>query len=203
MRVGDDKCRARIGLGLAQGGHSLSILSAERHPRHVDVAILHRHEREVLLGHALAAGGEFRDRTERGGLGGLPASIGIDLRIKHQDLDVGPGGQHVVEAAVADIISPAVSAHNPDGFFHQIISQRQQSRGVSTTAATEGLAQCHHPGALGRDAGLRGLIRGEQFLHQLVADARGEPRDHFTGGAVALLNRQMDAKPELGVVLEQ
>jgi hypothetical protein len=48
------------------------------------------------------------------GLGGLAAGVGIHLGIEHQDVDVVGQGQDVVEAAVADVVGPAVAADDPD-----------------------------------------------------------------------------------------
>ena len=41
-------------------------------------------------------------------------TLNLPPDIEHQDIDIAPGGEHVVEAAVADIISPAVAAYHPN-----------------------------------------------------------------------------------------
>ena len=51
----------------------------------------------------------------RGGVGVLAAGVGVDLRIEHQRLDVGPVLQdHLGHVLVADVAHAAVAADHPD-----------------------------------------------------------------------------------------
>ena len=88
-----------------------------RHAGHIDIAVGHRDEAQVLFAAGLAAGGEFRHRAARGGLGHLPAGVGIDFRVKHQHVDIASAGQHMIQSAVADVIGPAVAADDPDALL--------------------------------------------------------------------------------------
>ena len=94
--------------------------------RHVDVAVAHGHHAQVLLGRRFAAGGELGDGAARSGFGHLPAGVGVDLGIEHQDVDVAAAGQHVIQAAVPDVVSPAVAADDPDALFDQRIGNAEQ-----------------------------------------------------------------------------
>ena len=66
-------------------------------------------------------GGEFSNSRGRGGLRGLTAGIGINFGIENKNVHVFAGGQHMVQAAVTDIIGPTVAAEGPNGFFHQVV----------------------------------------------------------------------------------
>ena len=127
--VGDDQRRARIGLGLAQRLHRLVDLGAEGHLGDVDVAVAHRLEAEVLLGDLLAGDGELGGGAQRRRLGLLAAGVRVDLGVEHQDVDVAAQRQHVVEAAVADVVGPAVAADQPDALGDQVVGHQRQPGG--------------------------------------------------------------------------
>ena len=110
-----------IGLGFGERLDALVHVGAHGHRGDVDVAVAHGHLAEVLLGRLLAGGGELGHRAGRGGLGGLAAGVGIDLGVEDEDVDVPVHGQDVVEAAVADVVGPAVAADAPDALFDQEI----------------------------------------------------------------------------------
>ena len=119
VAVGDDEGWAIIGFGLEEGLQGLLVVVAHGHARHIDIAVGHGDQAQVLLGQALALGGESGHRAARGGLGSLAAGVGIDLGVQHQHVDIAPGGQHMVQAAVADVVRPAIAADDPDGFLDQ------------------------------------------------------------------------------------
>ncbi len=98
-------------------------LAPMAHGGDIDVPVAHAHEAEVLLGVALAAAGELGHRPDRGGLGGLAARVGVELGVEDQDVDVAAGGHHVVEAAEADVVGPAVAADDPDALVDEIVLQ--------------------------------------------------------------------------------
>ena len=78
---------------------------------------------EVLLGQPLAAVGEEGDRADRGGLGSLPAGVGVHFGVKHENVDVAVLRHDVVEAAEADVIGPAVTAEDPDRLVDEVVLQ--------------------------------------------------------------------------------
>ncbi len=55
----------------------------------------------------------------------LAAGVRIDLGVEHQDVDVAAGGQHVVQAAEADVVGPAVAADDPDAPADQGVGHRR------------------------------------------------------------------------------
>ena len=117
--VADDQRGAGIGLRLPDGPEGLSRVRAHGHLSDVHVAVAHGHQAQVLFLGLLAARRELGDGRRGRGLGGLPAGVGVDLGVQHQDVDVLAGGENVVQPAVADVVGPAVAAEGPDGFLGQ------------------------------------------------------------------------------------
>ena len=109
-----------IGLSLTQSLQSLGLVSAHGHLGDVHIAVLHQHGTQILLGYPLAAGGKLGGSGGGGGLGGLTAGVGIHLGIQHHQVHVTVLGHHMIDAAVADIVGPAVTAHSPHGLLSQI-----------------------------------------------------------------------------------
>ena len=64
----------------------------------------------------------------RGGVGVLSAGVGVDLRVEHQRLDVGPVLQdHLGHVLVADVAHAAVAADYPDlGQFDDFLIGHQR-----------------------------------------------------------------------------
>ena len=119
-----------VGLGFEERLQRVLVFRAHGHAGHVDVAVAHGDEAEILLGTGLAAGGKFRYRAARRGFGRLAAGVGIDLGIEHQHVHVAAAGQHVIEAAVADVVGPAVAADDPNALLDQQIGDGEQLLGV-------------------------------------------------------------------------
>jgi hypothetical protein len=90
------------------------------------MAVGHRHETEIFLRAALAGDRELRRGRHRRRLRLLAAGVRVDLGVEHEHVDVGAAGQHVVEAAVADVVGPAVTADDPHGFLDEIVGERAQ-----------------------------------------------------------------------------
>ena len=136
------------------------------------------------------------------------------------------GGQHVVHAAVADVVGPAVAAEDPDGLLGQQISIRDDGIGQLAGVAIAGLArgepllligsagQVHAVLAGGQQllAGLLGALGvvhlleplGAGFLDGGLAPLDVDQRADVVGElGAALVDGQVHAEAELGVVLEQ
>ena len=91
----------------------------------------------MRLGPLLAAGGKFRHRGARSGFGRLTPGVGIDLGIEDEHIHVAAAGQYVIEAAVADVIGPTVSADDPNAFLHQEVGDGEQLLGIQGIQAVE------------------------------------------------------------------
>mgnify|MGYP007012692717 CR=1 FL=1 len=115
--VADDDGRTIIGFSFADGFEGLVRVGAHGHLGNINVAIAHGHHAQVLLRCRFTTGREFSDRTGTGCLGGLTARVGVDFRIKDKNVDVFAGSKDVVQAAVTDIVGPAVTAKGPDALL--------------------------------------------------------------------------------------
>ena len=135
VTVGDDQRWTIIGFGFEEGLEGLLVVEAHGDACHVDVAISHGDQAKVLLGQAFAAHGKFGNCRARRGLAGLSAGVGIDFGVEHQHVDVAAGSQHVIETAVADIVGPAVAAHDPHGFLDQAVGHADQVLGARILGA--------------------------------------------------------------------
>ncbi len=158
VAVGNDQRRAIVGVCLEEGLEGLGIVGAHGNLGNIDVAIGHGNQAEVFLGQALAVGGEFGNSRTRGRLGSLTARVGVNFGIEDQDIDIASGGHDVIEAAVTNVIRPAVAADDPNALTDQGIGQFRQEAGTGVLAARQLAAQGFHAGALGTDAGIGGLI---------------------------------------------
>ena len=152
----------------------------------------------------LPAGRKLSHLSDVGGLGGLAAGVGVDLGVKDEDVHVVAGGKHVVEAAEADVIRPAVAAEDPEGLLGEVgLVGENRLGGVAV-----GLLELGDVGGSGGLAGLgvrAGLEPGGRSLLQGVGRAVG--LEELLGLGDDLLLDGVIAKGEtqavLGVVLEE
>ena len=121
VTVSDDQGRTVVGFGFQKGAQRLSVLGAEGDGGDVDVAVGHGNDTEVLFCRRPAGDRELRRRAQRRRFGLLSAGIGIDLGVQDQDVDVAVRRQDVIQAAVADVVSPAIAADDPHALWEQVI----------------------------------------------------------------------------------
>ncbi len=124
--VGDDQRRAVETFCLLQRFGGLVTVGLHGDLGDVDVAVAHSQQPQILLPGFLAGGRELGHRAHGRGLGLLAAGVGVDLGIHDQDVDVLAGGQDMVEAAVADVIGPAIAPDDPYTLGTQLIGQACQ-----------------------------------------------------------------------------
>ena len=203
VAVADQKGRPIVGLGFEEGLDGLHIVGAEGDAGHVDAAVAHGHQGQVLLGTGLAAEGELGDRAERSGLGHLAAGVGVNLGVEHQDVDVLTGSEHVIEAAVADIVGPTIAADGPDALLDEHVGHGQQVAGFGVRDALQLGLEGRHAGALLFDALLAGLIGVKEGGGEIVADGGSQALSQFLSEGVLVVDGQAHAESELGVILEQ
>src|ERR1019366_3197417 len=126
VAVGDDERGPIVGLGLHDGFDGMHIAGAHGDLGDIDAAVAHGHEGEILLAHRFAAGGKLGDGAARGSLGGLASGVGVDLGIEDEDVDVAAAGEDVIEAAIADVIGPAIAADDPAALLDQRIGHADE-----------------------------------------------------------------------------
>src|SRR5262249_55489538 len=136
------------------------VARAHRHAGDVNIAVSHGDQSQVFFPGAFAADGELGPRRARRGLRHLAASIGIDFGIEHEDVDVAPARQDVVEAAEAYVIRPAVAADDPDALLDQYVGERQELSGLVRINRAQFFFERRHALALDVDVSLLFLFGG-------------------------------------------
>ena len=119
--IANDQRRAVVSFGFLDGLQGLGLVGAHGDLCHIDIAVAHGDLRKALLLDFLAGYGKLCNLADVGSLGSLAAGVGIHFGIEHEDVDVLVGRQHVVHAAEADIIGPAVASEDPHGLLVQVI----------------------------------------------------------------------------------
>jgi hypothetical protein len=134
----------------------------------------------------------------------LAAGVGVNLGIEHEDVDVASAGEHVIEAAVADVISPAVAADDPDTLFHQHVGDGQQLLGLRTSSdfGSAFLSASRRAGAA-RKCRPRLFALVSKGGDELIADRASESLQQFAGEFGLLVDGDADAQAEFGIVFEQ
>ena len=92
-------------------------MGAESDLGDVDMAVRHEQASQILLVELAARRGELRHCADRRSLGRLAARIGIYFRVDKHDVQVGVHSHDVIQAAVADVVGPAVAAVHPNRLF--------------------------------------------------------------------------------------
>ena len=97
------------------------------------MTVHHHADAKILTCFTLAMFAKLGDCTKRRGFRCLTTGVGITLGIQHKDVDVLGQAQHMIEAAKAYVIGPAVTANQPDRFLDQRIGIGQQRFGFLDT----------------------------------------------------------------------
>ena len=134
----------------------------------------------------------------------LPAGVGVDLRVQHQHVDVGPGGQHVVEPAVADVVGPAVAADDPDAALAP--GRRPGRAGAGRPACPAAPRASFSAATRSRWAAIPASVRwsaSSSAADEGRVEGARQAGQQLAGVLGLLVQREADAQPELGVVLEE
>ena len=152
----------------------------------------------------LAAGGELGHRAARRRLRGLAAGVRVDLGVEHEDVDVAAGGEHVVEAAEADVVGPAVAADDPDALADEGVGERRAGRCAVGRVDRRRAASSARPRARAgrRSRPRRPASASSRAARQVVAEL-GRRGVAAACGVDLLVDGEPHAEAELGVVLEQ
>ena len=203
--VGNHKRRSGISLGLFQHVEQLLLRSADRNLRHIDITVGHGHRAEVFLADALAARCELGDGAHGSRFRRLTAGVRVDLGVHNEDVHILTRGQHVVHAAVTDVVTPAVAADDPLRLLHEPVLVLENLLAVVAAAGLQQRDQARRNlGRFGRRAAVFDplLHHGFQLLGAL--GAVGDGLLHRLLDAVAeFLHADVHTQTELGVVLEE
>ena len=130
-----------------------------------------------FLAFVLAAGGKLGDRAARRGLRHLPAGVGVHLGVEQQHINVLAGAEHVIEAAEADVVGPAIAAEDPDALAHQRVGDREQIAGFGGVVRRQLLlAALFTRSRCALMPCFLGLVGVEDRVNQSVADSRRQAR---------------------------
>ena len=192
-------------LGLFEGRDEVVGVGTHGYLRDIDVAVGHGDTAEVLLGGCLAGVGELGHGTDRRCLGGLTARVGVNFGVDHDDIDVDTGGEDMIQAAVADVVRPAVAAVHPHALLDEGIGALLQEPDIVIIFLRGGkgcLKGFAHGTGFGRivtlfKPGIDGCIEGFVF-----GDGKGRFRV-CPGLTTHLVDREAHTEAVLGVVLKQ
>jgi hypothetical protein len=108
----------------------------------------------------------------------------------------------VVEAAVADVVGPAVAADDPHAARHERRRVRAQRPGLGRGVGREEAFELVHAGALGR-APRVAFARRAQPVDEHRGQSRREEVEQAAGPCGANIHPEAHAETKLGVVLEE
>ena len=167
----------------------------------VNVAIAHRHQAQVFLVNRLARGGELGRGAQRRALGSLPAGVGVNLRIEHQDIDIMAHRQDMIEAAKSDVVGPAIAADEPDRLLDQVFGQLRQSssRVRRSGPVSQGAPRC----ACMHRLRLPSTGRHREFPSPARRRSARPRCQQLPGLATQVVDAQPQAQTKLGVVFKE
>src|SRR5512144_1063956 len=106
-----------MGLGFEYRIHCVSVVGTHRNLGHIDVAVTHSGHHEIFLSGRFATGSKLSDCSKRCCLRSLTASIRVDFGVEYQDIHVVSAGQNMVQATIADVVSPTVATDDPNALL--------------------------------------------------------------------------------------
>mmetsp|Transcript_62541 Transcript_62541/g.139640 ORF Transcript_62541/g.139640 Transcript_62541/m.139640 type:complete len:468 (+) Transcript_62541:1992-3395(+) len=112
--ISQDDAWARVCISLNHGPHCLLWVHVHANACDVDILVSHGQLAHVLLLGELAALRKLGHGALRSGLGSLTAGVAVHLRVQDQDVHVLLTGNYVIQAAVPDVVCPAVTTHDPE-----------------------------------------------------------------------------------------
>ena len=209
-RVGDHERRPGPGVGLEEGLGRLEVVGPDGDLGDVDVAVGAGDGAEILLAARLAGGGELGHGAPGRRLRRLAAGVRVHLGVEHEDVDVAPGRQDVVEPAEADVVGPAVAADDPHALAGQAAGECQQvagrrhRRGRRSRRAAAARRGARRPARAGRGCRPRTPDRRPGSTRRASAtDGAAELLEQRGRQRRLRLQAEPQPEPELGIVLEQ
>mmetsp|Transcript_23479 Transcript_23479/g.54458 ORF Transcript_23479/g.54458 Transcript_23479/m.54458 type:complete len:902 (-) Transcript_23479:791-3496(-) len=118
--------RSIVLLSLGKGLHALLVVGTDGDRCDVDMLVGHGHGAQVLLPLVAASLGELCHCTHRRRLRRLTAGVGVDLCVKHNNLHVVAAGDGMVNASVANVVGPTVTAKHPHRWLGEQVFQAHE-----------------------------------------------------------------------------
>ena len=158
--------------------------------RDVHVAVRDCLHCQIFARCAFPGRGELRDRAKRRRFRGLSTSVGVDLGVEYEDVDVASRRQHVIESAVADVIGPSIAAHQPDAAADKMVDDREQITRPLIIEPKELRFQFGNAGPLRANLRLADLRCANNRLNQFRADLGRELAEQSVREADMLVCRE-------------
>ena len=191
VAVGDDQRRARVGLGLAERAQRVRVVGAHRDAGDVDVPVGVMSERP---GPSSAA-----RLPPAANLATAPRGVAFDIWppvfeytsvSSTSTFTFGARGEHVVEAAEADVVRPAVAADDPDarrGPARRRPRRASRGRGRRRSARRRSRSAATRSRCAAMPASVD-WSASSSARHERVADARREPSQQLRARTRACLS---------------
>ncbi len=109
----------------------------------------------------------------------------------------------MVQAAVADVVGPAVAAHDPDAAWHERVSHRVELGGTDGLEFGQQRAQPRDTLSLRRDRCFVSAFGCEDLVDEVAGKLRGELLHEGLRQLPLLVDCQPETEAEFGVVLEE
>jgi hypothetical protein len=108
----------------------------------------------------------------------------------------------VIEATVANIVGPAVAAHDPHAFPDQHIGNRQKLFGFRRVDFLQQILQQAHSCALTENVRFVLLRGGKQGSSEILTDLWSQALHELARKFRLLINRNAESQSEFSIVLE-
>src|SRR5690606_23846167 len=141
--------------------------------------------------------------TDGGRLGALTTSVGVDFGIQNEHIDIVTGSQNVIQTAVTNVISPAVTTHDPNTLFDQVIRNSIQLQEFILSSTSQDLFEGFDTFTLFIDTSLVALVGVEQCVRKLAANQCHIPGNQFAGDFGRLVHRKAHAQTKLSIIFKQ
>ena len=115
--IGNDEGRAGICFSFGNCLEGLNLVGAHCDLSHIDVTVGHCHLCKALALDFLTGSCKLCNLADVGSLGSLSAGVGVNFGVEYEYVDIFTGREDVVNAAVADIECPTVTAEDPCGLL--------------------------------------------------------------------------------------
>ena len=136
-------------------------------------------------------------------LDACPPVFRIHFGIEHQQVHVAPAGEYMIEAAVADVIGPAVAADDPHAFLHQHVGEGQQLLSLRGVHRLQFLLQKFDALPLIVNVRFIFLRRREQLACETSPIVDASRCTSSRANSVCLSMESLKSQAELGIVFKE
>ena len=184
----------------------LSLVGTHSDLSYVNITVSSSNQTKVFLANTLTGSSKLGDGAERSCFRSLATGVGVNLRIKYEDVDIFAGCDDVVETSVTDIVRSTVTTDNPLAALDEVILEL----GNGLAEFTFILGSFYHRNNLGSSSlALVGIILTVEplleglFVFSRSAFSSNSSLHGFYQTAAELLVGKFHTQTEFAEVLEQ